>query len=73
MRQKRIKFERVTATQVFHFMISNKMIQFENDNEAILSSRITSSSISSVQRYLLRNGFKRGNGSTVNVYQDHII
>ncbi len=54
-------------------MISNKMIQFENDNEAILSSRITSSSISSVQRYLLRNGFKRGNGSTVNVYQDHII
>ena len=66
-------YDRVTATHIFHFLKSKNVIANCQSNSNSENNVSDSSSIRTVQRWLLKNVFKRGAKSGNNGLKYHII
>lgn len=60
IREKRVKHERVTATQVTNFLIDSGYIVREWSENTVINRKNWLSALRSVQRYLRQKGFARG-------------
>ncbi len=66
-------YDRVTATHIFHFLKSKNVIANCQSNSNSENNVSDNSSIRTVQRWLLKNVFKRGAKSGNNGLKYHII
>lgn len=60
VRQKRLNRERVTATEVLHFLHENNLISVKTHSSGDFDERDYANALRAVQRLLRRNGFQRG-------------
>ncbi len=73
VRERHINYQRVTATQVYWFLVAEKLIDANHELSASRNQVINHSAIRCVQRFLVHNGFKRGKRSAGNLQNSHII
>ena len=63
VREKRSKYERVTSNNVLSFLKNCQFIQSNDRNYEIQSNESNKSDLRTIQRWVVKNGFKRGSKS----------
>ncbi len=69
----RSQFQRVTAIDVFHFLVSKNFIFVPNSNSSTQFNLSQKNAIRTIQRWLVINGFQRGAKSGKIGLKPHII